>query len=426
MVERHETRSRAGYCWASYDFRSSSGRGNILDFPLGPEKARLAGGQHSFKQAGGEIVFSLPNGFHGYYLADVLGNRLDGAAPTDIVGDRNGITGRVEISNGLSCIVCHDKGIKPIDAPDAVRALASRFSVEEQRLIERLHPERDKFDAIVKADTNRFAAAVKAANAEPVAGQPECVGALAALFDGEVTIETAAAEIGVGVEDLRRKVDEQNQLFALRASFKDGGTLQREHFLDYFPELVERLNIGKVRGDVQPVAVVPLPGRTAQSRPIPVELKTDKTTYAEGDELVVTVQAAESGHLRLLYQNAAGEIYTLFPNQFISDDRIDGGRPVKIMPTPNPKKAGDEVAIQIGGPHFGTEYLAAIVTDQPFTDDAALKVQLQGAQFAKSAARSIEGAITKDARVISRPAKEDGAGAARAGFARVTLTTIKK
>jgi hypothetical protein len=252
--------------------------------------------------------------FHGYYVADVLGNRLDGAAPTDIVSDRMGVTGRAEISNGLSCIVCHDKGIKPIDAPDSVRALASKFSAEEQRLIERLHPPREKFEAFVKADTERFAAALKAGNAEPVSGQPECVGALAALFDREVSIEMAAAEIGLSVPELVRKLEDQNQLFALRASLKDGGTLLREHFLDYFPDLVERLDLGKVRRGAQPIMTVPLPGRTAPLRPIPVELKTDKSTYREGEELVVTVQAAESGHLRLLYQNAAGEITTLFPN----------------------------------------------------------------------------------------------------------------
>lgn len=426
MVERHEMRARAGYYWVSYDFRSSGGRTNILEFPLGPEKAQLADGQHAFQHAGGEFVFSLANGFHGYYVADVQGHRLEGAAPTDIVGDRNGVTGRVEISNGLSCIICHDKGIKPIDAPDAVRPLASKFSAEEQRLVERLHPEHEKFDASLKADTERFAVALKAADAEPVSGQPESVGALAALFDREVSIEVAAAEVGLSVEELVRKLDGQNQLFDLRVSLKDGGTLLREHFLDYFPDLVERLDLGKVRRGAQPIASVPLRGRTAALRHIPVELKTDKSTYTEGDELVVTVQAAEAGHLRLLYQNAAGEILTLFPNRFITDDRIEGGRLVRVMPAPNPKKPGDEATIMIAGPNFGTEYLAAIVTNEPFTDEAAPKEQLKGAQFAKSDARSIEGAITKDARVISRPAREGDSGGARAGFARVTLKTLKK
>jgi hypothetical protein len=108
LVERHELRARSGYYWASYDFKTIAGRGNLLEFPLGPEQARLAGGKRAFEHAGGEFVYSLPNGFHGYVLTDTVGNRLDGAAPTDIVGDRTNVTGRVEISNGLSCIVCHD------------------------------------------------------------------------------------------------------------------------------------------------------------------------------------------------------------------------------------------------------------------------------------------------------------------------------
>ncbi len=226
-------------------------------------------------------------------------------------------------------------------------------------------------------------------------------------------------------DDLSRRLEEQAQLFLLKTSLKGGGTLLREHFLDFFPELVQRLDLGTVRS-AQAVVGVPLPGRLEKPRLIAIELKTDKTTYREGDDLVVTVQAAEPGHLRLLYQNAKGEIYTLFPNQFIENDRINGGRAVRIMPTANPKKAGDEVAITIDGPNFGTEYLAAIVTDQPFTDDAALRDELKKSTFAKSAVPDIERAITKDARVISRPAREGASGGARSGFARVTLTTIGK
>ena len=146
----------------------------------------------------------------------------------------------------------------------------------------------------------------------------------------------------------------------------------------------------------------------------------------EGDDLVVTVKAAEAGHLRLLYQNAAGEIYTIFPNKHVVDDRIAGGVAVKVAPVANPQKAGEEVAIQIAGPNFGTEYLVAIVTDQPFTDEAALRAELSSTTFAKSPLRSIEQVVTKDVRVISRPAREGGPGGSRVGFARVTLTTIKK
>ena len=425
VVERHEIRNRNGYYWASYDFSNSGGRGNILKFPLGPEPAKLAGGQLAFQHAGGEFVFSLANGFHGYYVADTLGGRLDGAAPTNIVGDRLNITGRVEISNGLSCIICHDNGIKPIDAPDAVRAVATSFGAEEQRLIERLYPPQAKFDEILKADTDAFRAALKTAGAEAVAGQPEPVGALAGVYDGNVTLEVAAAEAGLSPADLQRQIEENNALFPLKASLKDGGYLLREHFLDFFPDLIRRLDIGTVRG-AQPIAAVPQPGRNERPRPIPVELRTDKTVYREGDDLVITVQAAEAGHLRLLYQNAKGEVYTLFPNEHIKDDRIDGGKPVKIVPVPNRQRPGEEVAIVISGPNFGTEHLAAIVTDQPFTDEAALREELRGTTFAKSAARDIERVLTKDARAISRPAREGASGGARVGFSRVTLQTRPK
>lgn len=166
----------------------------------------------------------------------------------------------------------------------------------------------------------------------------------------------------------------------------------------------------------------------ADLRTIATELKTDKTTYTEGEELVITVRAAESGHLRLLYQNAAGEIYTLFPNQFIEDDRIEGGQSVRVMPTRNPKKPGDDVAIQIAGPNFGAEYLAAIVSNQPFANEGALREQLRSAIFPKSQSPTLVAAITKDARVISRLARtEVAAGAtASAGFAILTLTTVRK
>jgi hypothetical protein len=170
----------------------------------------------------------------------------------------------------------------------------------------------------------------------------------------------------------------------------------------------------------------PLPDPTRPLPPMLVELKTNKTAYMEGEQLVVTVQASESGHLRLLYQDAAGEIYTLFPNQFVTDDRIEGGHSVQLMPMPNPKKPGDDIAIQITGPNFGAERLAAVVSDEPFTDGAAFEEQLRTAVFLKSHARNIEDAIVKDARVVTHSTREDGAGGARIGIARVTLNTMKK
>ncbi|HET6879265.1 MAG TPA: c-type cytochrome domain-containing protein, partial [Pirellulales bacterium] len=73
VVERHP--SKHGAFWQSFDFRSSKGRENIFQDPL-----RL-------HPTGGEMLFNLPNGLQGYYLATGEGRYLD-SAPTDIVTDK--------------------------------------------------------------------------------------------------------------------------------------------------------------------------------------------------------------------------------------------------------------------------------------------------------------------------------------------------
>ena len=73
MIERHS--SRSGYLWTSYDFAGSRGNQNLFAFPLGP-------GPNGFQHDGGETIFSLPNGFQGYYLSSATGARID-KGPTD-------------------------------------------------------------------------------------------------------------------------------------------------------------------------------------------------------------------------------------------------------------------------------------------------------------------------------------------------------
>ena len=65
VVERHT--SRYGAYWKSYDFAGSVGAQNILTHPL------------NFTHDGGEVIFNLPNGLQGYYLANASGFRLDDA-----------------------------------------------------------------------------------------------------------------------------------------------------------------------------------------------------------------------------------------------------------------------------------------------------------------------------------------------------------
>ena len=59
VVERHA--GRTGMYWKSFDFRTSKGPENVLKDPI------------TFKESGGEMIFRLPNGLQGYYVADAAG-----------------------------------------------------------------------------------------------------------------------------------------------------------------------------------------------------------------------------------------------------------------------------------------------------------------------------------------------------------------
>ena len=60
LIERHA--GHIGYFWTSYDFSGAHPKAGLFQFPLGP------GGEFGFQYDGGETIFSLPNGFQGYYL----------------------------------------------------------------------------------------------------------------------------------------------------------------------------------------------------------------------------------------------------------------------------------------------------------------------------------------------------------------------
>ena len=95
--------------WTSYDFAGNRGDQNLFAFPLGP-------GPNGFRHDGGETMFSLPNGFQGYYLSSATGARLD-KGPTTIVRDPS--RKDFAVTNGVSCMGCHDQGLRK--ARDEVR-----------------------------------------------------------------------------------------------------------------------------------------------------------------------------------------------------------------------------------------------------------------------------------------------------------------
>jgi hypothetical protein len=106
LIERHGFRD--GAFWLSYDFSGNLERNLLRDNPLGPADAFPAA-KNVFQHAGGELIFNLPNGLQAYLLIDNKGDRID-VGPSDIVYDQS-LRGGF-IINGISCMSCHDQGMK--------------------------------------------------------------------------------------------------------------------------------------------------------------------------------------------------------------------------------------------------------------------------------------------------------------------------
>lgn len=120
MVEVHDLPgANGGFWWESYDFANSSGRLNLFLHPLGPERFVPAEMKpFAFRQAGGEIIFNLPNGLQAYILTEKDGELIP-RGPVEIVNDAE--RPDKTITNGISCFRCHFIGV--IDKRDEVASV---------------------------------------------------------------------------------------------------------------------------------------------------------------------------------------------------------------------------------------------------------------------------------------------------------------
>src|SRR5690606_35880858 len=102
--------------WISFDFDGGNGGDGAEGFERRVANESIFSNPLDFAFAGGEAIFSLPNGLQGYYVAAANGDRL-AAAPIGVVIDHtqnNGI-----VTNGASCHSCHNAGM--ITFTDTVR-----------------------------------------------------------------------------------------------------------------------------------------------------------------------------------------------------------------------------------------------------------------------------------------------------------------
>jgi serine/threonine-protein kinase len=272
VVERHP--ARFGYYWKSFDFKSNRGQENMFKDPI------------AFRESGGEMIFALPNGLQGYYVSDAKGARLD-AAPTEIVVDK--FAEDKIVRNGLSCIRCHDAGMKGFS--DSVRpALLNLPGVAafDRRDALQLYPEQKVMDEFLKRDTAKFLDAMKEALGKPQAREP-LIPVSRRFMDNPLTLPAAAGELGLS-ESAHLQGAFRAPAFAGLGllPLTTAGVVRRDAWEEYFDQAVRGLGLG--------TPVVPLDGTIRRDFPVvnppfEVELKTNKKTnvFEPGDTMTITV-----------------------------------------------------------------------------------------------------------------------------------------
>ena len=305
--------------------------------------------------------------------------------------------------------------------------IRARFAAEPAaaRLIEKLHPPQEQIRNTVETDKQRFLTALHQAEL-PTDSLREPVLALVGLFEREVTTAQAAAEFGLTKADFAQKLEAAGgSLLDERSELHSPG-IKRVNFPDAFNRIAVRLGFGSTRSFAEAPETLkrildPFNSEDVEPARLGVEVKTDKATYHKGDLMLVTVQTSEDVYVRLLYQDAEGNVKTLLPNA-AHDGRIKGGRPVIFGDETliNPE-TGKAFRLRVGPP-YGQEILAAVVSNTPFKNDAEV---LAAAWNAKGLADGQAKARAKGVEVEIVNALRQRTVEGRIGVARVKIITAE-
>lgn len=256
LVDRHvgrRTRFGGGtaYYWKSYDFASSAGDQDLTQKPLGPVFASNPDNDNAFRHDGGEVVFSLPNGLQAYLIVDAKGNRLDEAPISVVVDSERKPLNSPVVVNGISCMACHDRGIRRFK--DTVRKSHALFG-ESREKVQRLFTPRKEMDAIIAADEAAFLKAQEASTKSFIKElSSEPVSAISRFYVGNLSLSDVASELGEqNVEKLKILFESTAFREYGMATLVHGGVIKREAWekldppaFSQFHDVADELQLGE-------------------------------------------------------------------------------------------------------------------------------------------------------------------------------------
>jgi mono/diheme cytochrome c family protein len=208
--------------WLSFDFEDINGNESIFADPI------------NFEFAGGEAIYSLPNGLQAYYVANAAGQRLN-EAPASVVVDPSQNNGTV--TNGASCHSCHQAGMIPFT--DMVRPYVEanrfRFNAQDLEDVERIYPTKEEFDALAARDSEVHVSALERAGVPR--GYADPLSRVYLSFElGDLDLELAAGELSIPADELL------NEISSLDPSLGDlrveDGHVDRDTFTDVYLDTI--------------------------------------------------------------------------------------------------------------------------------------------------------------------------------------------
>ena len=307
---------------------------------------------------GGLMLFSLPNGLNGYYIAESVPDdggkrlvRLTASAPAEWVADPNAVD-RIA-RNGLSCIRCHEQGVEAFaDASGA--ALADLPAADKAPLLP-LFPGKEAVDKLLAGDALRFQAAVAAVHKGPLDREPLTpvtrryfqmaqAGPIAPAFltAGASVAATPVVAVGTGVRDLAHFPAPDLDAPPLRPL--DGLTLP-----DYQPPLPPvDVTIASFRIQVDPA-----------TKKVDPTTKTPTKTFHDGDDMVIEVknQGVNEAYVEIIGLSAEGRMVVHQPPTLL------GAGKTYNYPHDRPVKPVD--VVEMGLPP-GVDRYILFAADKPF------------------------------------------------------------
>ncbi|MGH1342829.1 MAG: hypothetical protein ACRBN8_14805 [Nannocystales bacterium] len=226
VVERHELGTGQGQTvWIAYDFDDDSEVDtNIFTAPLDFDAVLL------------EVIYSLPNGSHGYLLLDGNGDRVD-VGRNEIASDP--LQDDRKLRSGISCIGCHTSILV---AEDVVREHVLggvEFDAQAKDDIAEIYLPTYEFVELQEQDSQAYHISLTRAEVD-VSEPVEPVSASYTQHRRNVDLKRAAAELGISDTTLLTNLGRLSPVLGPLAT----GSVKRDTWTARFPETVCLLRLG--------------------------------------------------------------------------------------------------------------------------------------------------------------------------------------